>query len=271
MNRRFLKFTVLIPFILLQSCKSVKEIAYLQNPIQLSDSLHCMTKNSIYDARIKPKDMLSIAVVTSLTEASRDYNLIMPQVGDISNSSQSLTQQPILQTYLVNTDGNIDFPVFGKLKVVGLTVKELESLIQNKLSTSFSNERPIVTIRFANYSVSFLGEVSRPGKYSVNNERITIFDGLALAGDLTIYGKRNTIKVLREFADGTRKIITIDITSSNVLNSSAYFLEQNDVVYVEPNISKTRSANIGSAENLEVTSLSILISMTSLLFNILRK
>jgi len=221
----------------------------------------------IYEARIKPKDLLSITVVSSEPEASRMYNLVVPQIADQSNPN-SIFSTPTLQSYLVDVDGYIDFPVFGKIMVAGLTRKELETSLHKKLATAFSKESPIITIRFINYSVNVLGEVLKPGKYETNNDRLTIFEGLALAGDLTIYGKRDNVKVLREHVDGTKEYITINLNDKNVIYSQAYYLEQNDVVYVEPNKSRGRSSNYGAAETFGISSLSVLLTLTSLIFTV---
>jgi polysaccharide export outer membrane protein len=248
------------------SCSSIKDIGYFQN--NESDSTkQSHTNYELYEARIKPKDMLSITIVSSEPEASRQYNLTVPQISE-PNNSNALFAQPILQTYLVDNNGTINFPVFGKLMVAGLNTKELEAIIQQKLQSAFAKEHPIVTIRFTNYSVSILGEVERPGKYNTSNERLTLFEGLALAGDMTIYGKRENVKVLRERTDGSKVFITVNLNDKHILNSPAYYLEQNDVVYVEPNSAKTRTSRVGSAESLGVSAFSILISMASLVVTI---
>jgi len=260
----------LLTALFLSSCSSVKNVAYFQKLETTTDpSIQQSKASDVYDARIKPKDMLSITVVTSEPLASRNYNLIMPQISDGTTTS-FLVSQPSLQTYLVDNDGTIDFPVFGKLKVEGMTRKEMEAMLQERLASSFNNERPIVTIRITNYTVNILGEVQRPGKFASTNERITIFEGLALAGDLTIYGMRENVKVLRENADGTKSFITINLTDENSIHSSGYYLEQNDVVYVEPNKTKARTSRIGSAETLGISALSIVISLSSLVINILK-
>ena len=296
-------YGLLFLILLLSSCTSVKDIAYFQksdskpnpvehqlNPTVLANSqrnsisqsksagmssvpqtygIYNVEKNSagLYDARIKPKDILSITVVSSEPEASRIYNLVVPQIPENSNSS-SIVSQPALQTYLVDNDGNIDFPVFGRIKVAGFTRKDLESFLQKKLSAAFSKESPIISIRFLNYSVNVLGEVLRPGKFETTNDRLTIFEGLALAGDLTIYGRRDNVKVLRENADGTKEYITLNLSDKNVIYSPAYYLEQNDVVYVEPNKSRSKSSNYGAAESFGISSLSVLLSVTSLIFTV---
>ena len=266
------------------SCAPGKNIAYFEkdqkdpsmsngelNSKSSNKSIYRMDKRTVglYSARIKPKDLLSITVVSSEAEASRIYNLVVPQI-DMTPNQNNLFSQPTLQTYLVDVDGNINFPVFGKLRVVGLTRKELESTLLEKLSPAFGKEKPIVTIRFVNYSVNILGEVQKPGKYDTTNDRLTIFEGLALASDLTIYGRRDNVKVLRENVDGSKEYITVDLNDKDVIYSPAYYLEQNDVVYVEPNKSRSRSSNYGAAESFGISSLSVLLTLTSLVFTVFK-
>jgi polysaccharide export outer membrane protein len=269
--KKDISFAILILSIfMISSCANVKNIAYFQK-LKISESIKKdnITKG-LSEARIKPKDLLSITVVSSEPEASRMYNLIVPQIADASNPN-SLFSQPVLQSYLVDVDGCIDFPVFGKIKVEGNTRKELESMLYKKLAAAFSREVPIITIRIINYSVNIMGEVLRPGKYLTQNDRITIFDGLALAGDMTLYGRRDNVKVLREKVDGTLEYITLNLNDKNIIYSPAFYLEQNDVVYVEPNKSRSRSSNFGAAESFGISSLSILITLTSLIFTVFKK
>jgi polysaccharide export outer membrane protein len=265
---------ILMSLLIMSSCTSIKQIAYFQptgtsnNGLQPNDTLF-----GLYDVRIKPKDMLSITVVTSEPLTSRMYNLIVPSIYDPSNynSYNAIMSQPALQSYLVDNEGNIDFPLLGKIAVLGLTPRELEETLQQKMASAFSKERPVITIRIINYVVNVLGEVNRPGKYSTSNEKMTIFEALAQAGDLTIYGRRDNVKVLRENYDGSKKYFTIDLNDQNIIHSPVYYLEQNDVVYVEPNGTKARSAGFGAAESFGISALSILISMTSLLVTIFKK
>jgi len=184
--------------LLLSACSSVENIAYMQQVTkQLKDSES--TNNLSYEARIKPKDLLSITVVSTEPEASRIYNLITPQLQSQTLSmGTQLYSQPALQPYLVDNEGNINFPVLGKIHVKDMTKKELEDYILEKLKPAFTQELPIVTIRINNYTINVLGEVNAPGSYSTFNERLTIFEGLALAHDMTIYGKRENVKILRE-------------------------------------------------------------------------
>lgn len=265
MNRKtYLNAFLFVGIFLISSCSEVKNIAYFEN----SDSRTNLSANQnksavLFDARIKPKDMLSITVVSSEPEASRIYNLVTPQT-ETPTDAGSLYSQPKLQNYLVDNDGNINLPVLGKILVKDLTRKELELKLQKMLAPAFTKEMPIITIRINNFSVSILGEVLRPGKFETSNERMTILEGLALAGDMTIYGRRDNVKVLREDADGNKKFITLNLNDKNIINSPAYFLEQNDVVYVEPNKSKANSSNYGAAESFRLSSLSVVLTLTSL-------
>jgi polysaccharide biosynthesis/export protein len=255
-------------FFLLASCAGSKKIAYMQDLSANSDTAIMRNMSSeLYEARIKPKDLLSIIVVTSASNASRIYNLLVPQMTEATNTIYS---PPTMQAYLVDNDGNITFPILGKIMVAGHTCKELEAQLQKTLEPQFSKEHPIITIRIINYSVNILGEVSKPGKYISANERLTIFEGLALAGDMTIYGQRNNVKVLRESANGFKTFIPVNLNDKNIIYSPAYFLEQNDVVYIEPNKAKSRAANIGTAETLSVSATTILLSLASLVINILK-
>ena len=259
---------LLLSVLILSACSSVKNVAYFQKVGTQTDSINQNKNTGVHRATIKPLDLLTISVVTSQPETSRTYNLVVPQLSE--NTGTSLSSSPALQSYLVDEDGNIDFPVFGKLQVKGLTRKELESVLQEKLSMAFSKERPIITIRIINFTVDVVGEVVKPGKYSTTNERLTIFDGLALANDMTLYGRRDNVKVLRENADGTKKFITVNLNDENIIHSPGYFLEQNDVVYVEPNGARARTSLIGASESLAISAISILISVASIVINVLK-
>lgn len=251
--------------LLMSSCAPVKNIAYFQKlDAKANSTIHQSNSAGLYEARIKPKDLLSITVVSSEPEASKMFNLVVPQVAKAS--TPSVFSEPALQTYEVDIDGNIEFPVLGKIKAAGFTRKELQLILRDKLAAAFSKESPIITIRFTNYSVNILGEVLRPGKFVIDNDRLTIFDGLALAGDLTIYGRRNNVMVLREKEDGSKEYIALNLNDKNIIYSPAYYLEQNDVVYVEPNKSRSRSSNYGSAETYGITALSLLFTFTSMVF-----
>ena len=249
---------------ILVSCGSTKDVAYFQN----SDNVDATKSQFLYDARIMPKDQLTITVSTVNPDAAMPFNLTVPSTVSQSRSTYS---QPVLQTYLVDNAGNIDFPILGTLQVGGLTKSACEKLIHDKILPYLNaNENPIVTVRMSSYSISVLGEVTRPGSYQVAREKINILEALAQAGDLTIYGIRTNVKLIRENAEGRKEIHTVDLTDANLISSPYYYLQQNDIVYVEPNKVKAQNSSVGSMTTLWFSATSILISLTSLLYNILK-
>ena len=220
----------------------------------------------MYDAKIMPKDLLTITVNTTDPEAAAPFNLTVQTPANVSRST-SLTSQATLQQYLVSNEGTIEFPVLGLLHISGLTKSEAENLICEKLG-DYLKETPIVTVRMTNYKISVLGEVANPGMFTINNEKVNIFEALALAGDLTIWGMRDNVKLIREDADGKRHIITLNLNKSNILTSPYYYLQQNDIIYVTPNKVKAMNSEVGQSTSLLISGTSILISILSLILNL---
>ena len=253
--------------VLLSSCHSVKDVAYLQNSKYIDPS----RSEYLYDARIMPKDVLTITVSTVNPEAAAPFNLIVRPT--LQNTQSSIgTTAGSLQTYLVDNKGCIEFPVLGTLEVGGLTKSLCEKMIHDKILPYLNaSENPVVTVRMSNYKISVLGEVNRPGMFVVGNEKINILEALAQAGDLTIYGVRNSVKLIRENEKGKKEIHTLNLNDADIISSPYYYLQQNDIVYVEPNKVKARNSSIGQSTTLWLTSTSILISLSSLLYNILKK
>lgn len=252
--------------VMVSSCGSVEDVAYLQN----SDNVSFAHSDFLYDAHIMPKDVLTITVNTVNPEASAPYNLIVRPT--LNNPSGTLTSSGgSLQTYLVGNDGKIDFPVLGSLQVGGLSKSECEKMIHDKLLPYLNeDENPVVTVRMSNYKISVLGEVNRPGMFTVSNEKINIFEALALAGDLTIYGVRDRVKLIRENSMGKKHVVMLNLNNAEIINSPYYYLQQNDIVYVEPNIVKARNSSVGTTTSLWLTGTSILVSIATLLYTILK-
>ena len=266
MKRFSILALVAISLLLLMSCSSSKNVAYIQN----SDTVDLSRSEFLYDARIMPKDILMVTVNTVNPEASAPFNLMVSATLRAS-SSQSISSNRALQTYLVDNNGCIEFPVVGTLKVGGLTKSECEQLIHDKIRRYLNaEENPIVTVRMSNYKISVLGEVSRPGMFTVGNEKINIFEALAQAGDLTIYGVRDRVRLIREDDKGQKNVYTLNLNDAEIINSPYYYLQQNDIIYVEPNKVKSRNSGIGQSTSLWLTATSILISLSSLLYNILK-
>lgn len=252
--------------LIISSCGSSEKIAYVQNPEQMSN----VTNQKLFDARIMPKDILTVTVTTIDPEAAVPFNLSVPTTVSQANS-KTLTSQPVLQDYLVANDGTIDFPIIGEIKVAGLTKKECEAMILEKIRPYLAEtEKPIVTVRMSSYSIAVLGEVKTPGSFPVSREKINVFEALAMAGDMTIYGVRDRVRLIREDAKGNKEIQILDLTDANIINSPYYYLQQNDIIYVEPSKVKKQDARVGSMTNLWFSATSILVSVASLLVNILR-
>lgn len=261
-----LSLLVLTVSLLLAGCTSYKNVPYMQNPEVVNDNSEAIP---LYDAEIMPKDLLSITVNTTDPQAAAPFNLTVQTPVNVAMSSINTTAQPALQQYLVNNDGEIDFPVIGRLKVGGLTKNQAEDLIREKMQP-YLKEVPIVTVRMANYKISVLGEVARPGTFTISNEKVNILEALAMAGDLTVYGVREDVKLVRENAVGKREIISLNLNNANLVLSPYYYLHQNDVLYITPNKAKAKSSDIGSSTSLWFSATSILVSVASLLVNILR-
>mgnify|MGYP000199410880 FL=1 len=252
--------------LLVASCTSYKNVPYLQNPEAVNDFEETLP---LYDAKIMPKDLLSITVNTTDPKAATPFNLTVQTPINAALTNISTTTQPTMQQYLVNNKGEIDFPVIGCLEVGGLTKNEAEDLIRERLKP-YLKESPIVTVRMANYKISVLGEVARPGSFTIGNEKVNVLEALAMAGDMTIYGVRDDVKLIREDVNGKREIINLNLNNAGIVTSPYYYLKQNDIIYVTPNKTKAKNSDIGNSTTLWVSSISILVSIAGLLVNILK-
>lgn len=265
--RRFFRKAKLLlgVLLLLTSCTSYQKIPYLQDfeTVNATEEL-----TSMYDAHIRPKDLLTITVNTTDPEAAAPFNLTVQSAAN-SNLTQWVTQQAALQQYLVDNQGNIDFPVLGELHLGGLSMNEAESMIREKLQP-FLKETPIVTVRMVNYKISVLGEVAKPGTFIINNEKVNVLEALAMAGDMTIWGLRDNVKLVREEENGKRNIVVLDLNRADIVKSPYYHLQQNDILYVSPNKTKAKNSDTGQSTSLWVSATSILVSIASLLVTIFK-
>lgn len=257
---------MLLGIALLASCTSYKQVPYFQNAEEISQAAQHLP---LFDAKIMPKDLLAITVNTTDPQVSAPFNLVMQTPVNVATGNSYATSQPTIQQYLVSNTGEIDFPILGRLKVGGLTKGEAEDLIRQKLE-SYLKETPIVNVRMSNYKISVLGEVNRPGSFTVGNEKINVLEALAMAGDMTVYGIRDNVKLIREDAQGKREIITLNLNDANLITSPYYYLRQNDILYITPNKAKAKGADIGSTTSLWFSAVSIVVSVASLLFNVLK-
>lgn len=265
MTKKFLSCVLFGLVLIMTGCTSYKTVPYMQNSSEVD-----LSKSAVlYDARIMPKDELTITVSSpDNPDAVQAFNLVVARTMEGYNNY--LTSQPTLQTYLVTNEGTINYPVLGTLKVEGLTANELEDLIADRIEGTYLKTRPVVTVRLSNYKISVLGEVTSPGTYTVPSEKISIYGALAMAKDLTIWGCRDNVKLIREDKNGQKSIHELNLNDANLINSPYYYLQQNDVIYVTPNKTKSKNSDIGSSTSYWVSSISILVSIASLVTNILR-
>ncbi|WP_244307424.1 polysaccharide biosynthesis/export family protein [Flavobacterium fluviatile] len=240
------------------SCASKKDIVYYQN----IDNTGSSQNTTSYEVKIQPDDLLMIIVSAEDPEIALPFNLTTITVPNGSNI-QATTGQQTIQSYLVDRNGNIEFPVLGRVQVGGLSRTEVLQSLKDKIGIYIKN--PIINLRIMNFKISLQGEVNVPGTYSVTSERITLIEALSMAKDLTIYGKRNNILVIREI-NGVKSYNRIDITKADFINSPFYYLAQNDVIYVEPNNTKVNAAAVGPNTSVIISAISILISLSVLLF-----
>lgn len=265
-NKQIL-FALSIALMAMVSCSTVKDIAYFQNKVV--NEPEAIDKHA--GIVIQPKDMLSIVVSSRNPELVAMFNLPVISYQAGSEVVAGAGQQRLLG-YVVDNNGYIDFPVLGPIKVAGLTRWELSELIKNKLLNDGLLTDAVVTVEFMNFKVSVIGEVNAPGTYSLQNDKVTILQAISLARDLTIFGQRENVCVIRE-REGERIIYEINLCDVSMFNSPAYYLQQNDVVYVQPSEVKARQSTTDD-KALRMTSIfvsggSLLVSVAALIVNLL--
>ena len=238
MKKSFLFFAFVAIFLGMSSCKAPENIDYLQD-VQNEQRLDGAELSMI---RIRPGDQLSIVVSSRNPELSAIFNLAVPYryVGGTSFTPSGTNSQTAFFT--VASNGKIDYPVFGDIEVAGLTRQEVSRLIKDKIVDGDYIKDPVVTVDYANLTISVLGEVTSPGKYSIAKDRITILEAISMARDLTINGNREDVLVLREEPDGSTQSYRVNMTRSSLMQSPVYYLQQNDVIYVSPNEQRRRQS-----------------------------
>lgn len=233
---------------LLASCATTKQVAYFQDSEDVTPAV--AAKPSI---KIQPGDEISIIVNCPTARVSSQFNLPMvsKRLGQDTDDATSSGNQT--SGYTVGGDGCIDFPVLGRIPVAGKTREQIAAMIKDELIVRQQVTEVVVTVDFVNLSFQVLGEVNHPGRFAITKEGVTITEALAAAGDLTITGKRQNVKVLRN-VNGKQQTFVLDITSKeNVLASPAYYLQQNDLVYVEPNNMRKRQATVNGNNLVSAT------------------
>lgn len=258
MKKLLFPIMVVTVILMMVGCGSSKQVAYWQN----IDSISLAASKGLFDAKIMPKDELTILVQTTDPLTSEPFNL--RSTGQTSSKNQ-------ITGYLVDNDGMINFPIVGKIHVAGLTKTECEDLIKSKIQPYLARtENPLVSVRTSSYRITVIGEVNRPGVIPVATEKISLIEALAEAGDMTIYGKRDNVLLVREDKSGEKHKVRLNMNDANIINSPYYYLQQNDIVYVEPHKVKARNTFFGSNTSIFYSVIGITTSLASLLITILR-
>lgn len=236
---------------ILSSCVPKSKIIYLQD----IDS-QLPTKELNYESIIKKDDVLRIIVSSGDMELARPFNQLLNAT---AGNELVVNGQNKLLGHLVDNDGDISYPLLGSIKVAGKTRKELTDFLQSQIRERFVKDA-VVDVRIVNFKVTVLGEVNRPGTFNLEYNRITLLQAIGTAGDLTIYGNRKNITVLRD-VNGIQKVHKIDLTKSDFIDSDFYYLQQNDVVVVEPNYAQVQAAGFNRNASLFVSIASVLLSL----------
>ena len=259
MFKKYVAYLVVCMAVFFTACTSTKKIIYLQDVVPLKQQ----EIEQKYEVIIHGDDLLAIMVNSRDPELALPFNMPMVSYQLGSNTGG---QQRVLG-YLVDTNGNIDFPILGEIHVEGLTRMQLTELIKNKLIEGDLIKDPIVTVQFLNFKISVMGEVGRPGSFTISGDRITLLEAFSMAGDLTIYGRRDRVGVIRE-NNGKRTILFHDLRSADIFNSPCYYLQQNDIVYVEPNKAKSGQSSINQNNSIGVwvSVISLLTTIAVLIF-----
>lgn len=261
-------FLLIMGMVFLSSCGSTRNVVYFQD-LDPGESEVKLPK--VQAITVQPEDKISIIVNSRDPQLTDLFNLpyVSRQLGQSSTSTIGTSQG--VSGYTVDARGEIDFPVLGKIHVAGKKREEIAEFIKNKLVRENLVKDPVVTVEFMNLCISVMGEVNNPGRFSIDRDKLTVLDALSMAGDLTIYGNRYKVMVLRQEGD-VQRVYGIDLTSGeHVYTSPAYYLQQNDVVYVEPNAVKARQSTV-NGNNVRSTSFwislaSLLTSVAILIFN----
>lgn len=243
---------------LFTSCFTPKKVLYLQDlPQGIEQEL-----KADYEAKIKKDDLLQILILAQNSEAAKPFNL-SALIQEMSNTTGNNDD---LSAYLVDVKGCIDLPIFGRVRVEGMTTREVKEVLTRKLEEKNLIKEPIVTVRIMNFKIQMLGEVKNPGTIEVSGERVTILDAISQAGDLTMQGRRDRVTVIRE-ENGERRVHYLDLKSKDIFESPYFYLQQNDVVYVEPNDAKSVQYRSGQMGNVTpwISLVSSILSLVTLI------
>lgn len=249
---------------MLCACNAQRRVLYLQDVESGSEIV--LPEN--YIIRLKPLDQITVVVNSKNPELAMPFNTSTSYNALNGTVTNSTANESSLQVLTVDSKGYIALPVIGKVKVGGLTREEAEAKIEKMIIDGEYIADPKVNVRFANLTVSIIGEVTKPGRYNINKDQLTIFEALALAGDMTIYGNREDVAIIRE-KDGKSIVTKLDLRSQDIFSSPYFYIEQNDVIIVSPNKYKAATAEINQNRSFWISLTSTAISLATLVITIL--
>ncbi|MBO7266109.1 MAG: polysaccharide export protein [Alistipes sp.] len=260
----YLRAIIVCLALLFCSCNAQQRVLYLQDIESGSE----ITLPDNYQIRLKPLDQLTVVVNSKDPKLAQPFNSAssynsLSTTGGVTNATENS-----LQVFTVDNRGYITLPIIGQVKCAGLTRQELEAEIEKRISESNYIAEPQVNVRFADLAITIIGEVNKPGRYDIKRDNISIFEALALAGDMTIYGNREDVAVIRQI-DGKSVVTKLDIRSKEVFESPCYYLEQNDIVIVSPNKYKAATAEINQNRTFWISLASTGISLATLIITII--
>lgn len=241
-------------FLLLSSCASRKDIVYYNKMITIKDTLNKVATRN-YEPKFKSDDLLTITVTAPDLEAAVPFNLIAPPLNTLAAAAERLP-------YLVDNKGYIEFPIIGHFKIEGYTREEIVKKLTEEIKKYIDN--PTVNIKILNFKIGINGEVNKPGIYTIASERITLLDAISLGGDLTVYGRRDNVLILRE-VNGVKTMNRVDLTKTDFINSDFYYLSQNDQIYIEPNKTRINSSVVGPNVSIIVSVATLMLAVVTLM------
>lgn len=265
----YISVLISLSLLLFGSCRTKKDLAYFDNIKELQNGTLPM---SDYSIRIAPEDELLIVVSSEIPSATAQFNLPLhntvtikdvPELTTSSLGSSQSSNTPKYLTYKVNKAGDIDFPVLGEIHVAGMTTDELKSYLKGHIAKTVKD--PQVYVQLVNFKVKVIGEVNRPQTILVDSERFSVIDAISACGDLTDYGKRDNIIIIREQEDGTMSYSRINLHDTGFINSPYYYLRQNDIVYVEPNNIKQDNSKYNTNNSYKLSVISTIVGTSSVI------
>lgn len=258
-----LKLLVVLFTLLLTGCAVSKDVVYLQGVDSLTpEQISLMTQT--YNSKIAPADLLNITVTAPDPSVTTPFN--PPAYAYAPQGDPAISAIQSMYNYLVDNEGTINFPVLGKMHVAGLSKQDLCNELQAKLSKYIDD--PLVNVQITNFKITVLGEVTRPSIFTIKNDRVTIIEALGYVGDLSITANRKNILLIRD-NDGQKEFVRMDLTDPAIFNSPYFYLKQNDVVYVEPNLAKQKNSRYSQAQQYNITVFSSILSAVSVITTVI--